>query len=516
MISFLQKLSAYKTSQIQLVILVISILVATQVQYIQHGWINPDSVLYLEAAKLFALGEWKTGFEIFPWPFYSLLIAATHQLSSLSIHHAAQLLNVVFFAIATYAFTNIILLCGGKQQQLVAGGLIFLSAQYVIGGVLEMLMRDEGFWAFFLTSLVFFIRYHQWHHLRDALLWQIAIIFAVLFRIEAILYLILLPLVLLFNTERNFVRNLKLTITAYSLQILLALAVVSTLLINQDFSTAMLGRLNEVFTPEIINLFIKKIVAKSQVMSQGVLGKYLEEYAIPGLLITFIYVIIAKTIYATGWLTFGLGIMGIKYHSLLMEKKSSQVIIATMFIALLNMALIITKAFVLSGRYVLAMSFMLMLFASFYFAQLLAKTATTSDKKSRWIVSFLVVVMALGFIKNLLPKQEGYNYQQDAIAWLNKHNVSNSSVFYDDPRMRYYADYSYNGRWIDNWKHLKDAINDNSIQQFSFVVINHEANKLNTEVELLSLLPNYREIYRTGNNKNNKYVAIYKKSTLNN
>lgn len=513
MFSLLQKLNTYKTQQIQLVIVLISVLVAAQVQYIQHGWINPDSVLYLEAAKLFAAGQWKAGFDIFPWPFYSLWIAATHQLTGLSIHHAAQLLNVVFFAITTYAFTSIIQLCGGQQKQLIAGGLIFLSAQYLIGGVLEMLMRDEGFWAFFLSSLVFFIRYHQQHQLKDALLWQVAIIFAVLFRIEAILYLMLLPLVLLFNTARSFVANLKLTITAYSLQILLALAVVFALFIHQDFSTAMLGRLNEVFTPEIIQLFTKKIVAKSQIMSQNVLGQYLEEYAIPGLLITFLYVIIAKTIYATGWLTFGLGVMGIKHHGLLMEKKSSQVMIASMLIALLNMALIITKVFVLSGRYVLAMSLLLMLFASFYFAWLLEKSDTPSDKRNRWIVGVLIVVMLLGFIKNLLPKQDGYNYMQDAVSWLKDNSKASlqQDVFYNEVRLRYYAGAPFIASWGDTLAYFSQAVKDHSIEQYPYLMIAASKKDLATIEALLAQLPQYQEVNRFYDVRAKKLVLILKK-----
>jgi hypothetical protein len=165
----------------------------------------------------------------------------------------------------------------------------------------------------------------------------------------------------------------------------------------------------------------------------------------------------------------------------------------------------------LSGRYVVALSLIMMVLASFYFAQLLKEAKNENNKIKHWFIAILLIIMVLGFVKNLIPKRDGYNYQQDAIKWLNKHNVSNLPVFYDDPRMRYYADYSFNGRWTDNWKYLNDAINNNSIQQYPFVVINHEADQPKTDVEALTLLPNYREIYRTGNIKNNKSVAIYKK-----
>lgn len=506
----MQKLNAYKTDHIQLIIVVVSALVAARVQYIQHGWINSDSILYLEAAKLFSLGHWESGFKIFPWPFYSLWIAATHKLTNLGVHHAAQLLNVFFFAVATYAFTAIIRLCGGKQIELIAGGLIFLSSQYIVGDVLEMLMRDEGFWAFFLASLTFLIRYHQRHQLRDAMLWQIFIMFAVLFRIEAIMYLLLLPLALL-SSSSSLNINIKTIVKTYSIHALLAIATILAAVAIPKFSIAMLGRLNEVFTPEVVNLFVAKFKDKSDVMSHLVLGNYLEEFAIPGLMLTFLYVIAVKAISTTGVITFVLGVLGIKHHRPLIENKSYRILVAAMFVALLNMALIITKVFVLSGRYVVALSLVLMVLASFYFAQLLKETKRDNNKIKHWFIVILFIIMLFGLVKNLTPKQDGYNYQQDAVTWLNKHNVTNLPVFYDDPRMRYYADYSFNGRWIDNWKYLNDAINDNSIQQFTFVVVNHEADKPRTEVEVISLLPNYREIYRTGNIKNNKSVAIYKK-----
>jgi hypothetical protein len=510
MFSIMQKLNAYKTDYIQLIIVIVGALVAAQVQYIQHGWINSDSILYLEAAKLFSLGHWESGFKIFPWPFYSLWIAATHKLTSLGVHHAAQLLNVFFFAVATYAFTAIIRLCGGKQIELVAGGLIFLSSQYMVGDVLEMLMRDEGFWAFFLTSLIFLIRYHQRHQLRDALLWQIFIIFAVLFRIEAITYLLLLPLALLSSSSRLSI-NIKTIVKTYSIHVLLAIAIILLAVAIPEFSIAMLGRLNEVFTLDVVNQFIAKFKDKSDVMSHLVLGNYLEEFAVPGLMLTFLYVIVLKAISTTGVVTFLLGMFSIKNHHTLVDKKSYQILIATMLIALLNMAFIITKVFVLSGRYVVALSLIMMVLASFYFAQLLKEAKNENNKIKHWFIAILLIIMVLGFVKNLIPKRDGYNYQQDAIKWLNKHNVSNLPVFYDDPRMRYYADYSFNGRWTDNWKYLNDAINNNSIQQYPFVVINHEADQPKTDVEALTLLPNYREIYRTGNIKNNKSVAIYKK-----
>lgn len=80
--------------------------------YIQHGWLNVDSLLYFESARLFAIGEFKQGVAIFNWPLYSLLISALHRLTGLSIHTSAQMLDIVFFAISTFSLSYLIKLAG--------------------------------------------------------------------------------------------------------------------------------------------------------------------------------------------------------------------------------------------------------------------------------------------------------------------------------------------------------------------------------------------------------------------
>lgn len=506
----LQKLEAISLPKLQFLIVILSFMIAAQVQYIQHGWINPDSVLYLEAAKLFANGEWQAGFNVFPWPLYSLCIAAAHKFTFISIYHAAQLLNVVFFGIATASFLKIIQLGGGKQRQIIAGALIWLSAQYMIGGVLEMLMRDEGFWAFYLTSLVFFIRFYKTNHFKDAILWQVCIMLATLFRIEAILFLLLLPLILLLKKQSSFSARVVHLLKCNVIHFALAFIIIMVFFTNKQLSTAMLGRLNEVFTSNIIQEFTRNLVEKSHIMSTQVLGEYLEEFSVQGLLLTFIYVICVKAITATGIVNIGLAGFAIKHQKRLIETDTYRVLRAASILALINMGLIITKVFVLSSRYVLALSFVLMVFAAFYLAELL-KYLTQNNKQKKWLVIGLIVIMLLGVVKNLLPKQEGYNYQQAAIAWLSKHNKSNKPVFYEDSRMRYFAGAPFIGTGIYNWELLADENKNNSTNNYEYLVINHSTQHPEKEVLIAEKLPEYHEVNRFSSAKSKKSIVIYQK-----
>lgn len=511
--TLIKKINGYSPNSIKLTLVLISLAIATQVQYIQHGLISTDSVFYLEAAKLFSQAEWKAGFDIYPWPFYSLWISAVHYVTTLSIYHSAVLLNIVFFGVTSANYLTIIQLAGGKQLQLVTGGIILISSQYLIGGVLEMLLRDEGFWAFYLTSIVFLIQYHQRHRLQDALLWQLCIICAVLFRIEAFLYLLLLPLVILLNPQINISNRLILLFKAYSLQIIIALSLVLLMQANENISSSMLGRLNEIFTPQLLSNLTRLFKVKSELMSNLVLGPHLDEFSKIGLSLTFIFVIIFKITKATGIITIVLAFFSFKNRNNLIENKSTQIIVAAAVISIAIMALIITKVFVLSTRYAVGLSFILMIFASFYLADILNKTNNTINKRlSFWLLAALMIVMTLGTIKNLLPKRDGYNFRQQATTWLSKYNSLKEPVYYDDKRLRYYAGEKFIGGWVTNTQHLSNEIKKQNFNQYGYLMISSNVKSPEYEHLALEKLPQFTEIKRFFSYTKDKSIVIYEKN----
>lgn len=502
---WLNKIDRLNTETLVLWVVSASIILAAWMQYIQHGWINPDSVLYLEQARLFKLGQWETALQIFNWPLYGASIGLTAHLTSLPIHTSAQLLNMLFFGIATASFLNLIKLAGGNSRTILMGALLLFSSQYIVGDVLEMLLRDEGFWAFYLTALVFFVRYIQNQKLSDALSWQLCIIVATLFRIEAILFLILLPLSFFFNRSSSLRHNIYSGLQAYSISILIAIAIAIALFSQPQLNMSQFGRLDEVFSSSLYQQFTQIFFAKSEIMSQQVLGKYLNEFAIPGLLLTFIYVIGSKIITATGLIGTGLAIFSLKCSSIKIQPVVKLVMIAVGSIALISMALIIIKVFVLSSRYVVSLAWILLIFASFYLTSL----SLSSSKKVRITFIILCVLLGLGFIKNILLKREGYNYTQNAVAWVKTKNTANLPVFYDETRMVYYSNSPFTGKWDNRWKITLSAIKEGTIKGHAFLLISHSKKYSNRLNIIKEKLPEYIEVKRFNNYKAKKFVVIY-------
>ena len=119
--------------------------------------------------------------------------------------------------------------------------------------------------------------------------------------------------------------------------------------------------------------------------------------------------------------------------------------------------------------------------------------------------------MLLGFVKNLMPKKQGYNYMQDAITWLQSNkNPDALQVFYNDPRLRYYANEPFIGSWANNWLYTEITLRT-SYKKFKYLAIMNSNNNHDNSAFMKSNYPEYKELIRFYDNKKNKFVSIYQR-----
>ena len=518
----IKKLSALSDIQLQKLITVLGIAVACQVIYIQHGWINDDSVLYFEMARLFSLGEWKQGIALFNWPFYPALISIVRQLTHLSIQTSAQILNVIFFAITTYSFINLIRLAGGSKTTILCGAFLLLSSSYIVGDVLPMLLRDQGFWAMFLTSLVYFIQFYRHQKLSDAVLWQVCAILAVLFRIEAITFLVCLPFLLFqqheFSAKQKVTHFLKINL----ISIFALIVIIGTLIIVPSVHLSDFGRLQEAVTifPRMLTNIAQVFKAKANIMGEQVLGHYFADYGMMGVIVTLAGIVIVKVIELISWPV--LGIFALSHANRHNCMPTSPMLQDTRIIfgwasalVLLNTCMIIASVFVLSGRYIIALGFILLIFAAFHLESLIEIIRTKSMGKRWQKILFFILLALLSFsaVKCLLPKPAGYTYEQDAIAYVKQLHAPNGKVFYVTPRSRYFAEAPYAGRGYDYWDYTLKAIADGSIYQYDYLVINLNIDDKfpDRQKVLTEKLPQYTVAKEFYGYRNKKKIMLYVK-----
>ena len=452
----------------------IAALIAIRILWMQHGWVNDDSVLYFEMARLFSLDRWHEAIELFRWPLYPLLIAGLHKLTGFSFERSAQVLSILFYAMTNYSMVTLIQLAGGNKCTILLGSLLLWSSLYITGDVLGMLLRDQGFWAFFLISIVYFVRFYRSESLTDALLWQLSAIIATLFRIEAITYLTLLPLILLLRSTKNIKEKLLLLLKSYSIVLALLVLILILLTFNKSVSISNFGRLQEVLglfaqnSNDILHVFY----AKSDLFGGTILGGLIDEYATLGLSVTLLLIVIIKCAVCAGLLPLVLVTAYRKSFSsnTVMQADTSKIFFYVALLATLNAIVIIFRSYVLSGRYVIAFGFILLIFAAFVFAKLWHESR--NDRIKQCVFVLFVVLIGLCIVKNLWAKPDGYNFEQDAVRYAQTLEADPTKIFYVSPRARYYAGIAFNERGYEYWPYITQAIKNKTIQNYDVLVLN--------------------------------------------
>jgi hypothetical protein len=148
--------------------------------------------------------------------------------------------------------------------------------------------------------------------------------------------------------------------------------------------------------------------------------------------------------------------------------------------------------------------------AAFQLGKLLTQYSQNKIQNKQLVVAiYLILIFMLGsVIKNVWPKAEGYNYMQEAVAWVEANNTNHEPVFYNESRMRYYAGEKFIGTWNSNFEFLKKEIEDESIKNFQWVLI--KSSNSHPDHQLIEKrLPNYKLVKLVESNQK-KFVYIYK------
>ena len=141
------ELAKVKLSSLWLMWLVI-MLAALWSIYIQDGYINRDGLLYLKQAYLMAEGSFKEGLALYPWPFFSILIAVFHKFTNLHLQIVAHGVDLSLFGIAALFYLKTLQLIYNKEKQILFyGGVILLSFIPIMDDYVGMVLRDHGLWA---------------------------------------------------------------------------------------------------------------------------------------------------------------------------------------------------------------------------------------------------------------------------------------------------------------------------------------------------------------------------------
>lgn len=467
--------------------------------------INPDGVCYIQSAAAIGTIGLHAGVNICgqaQWPLYSTLIFGVASLTKLSYETAAFAIDAFFSLISVVTFIAIIRLLGGSRRVLwLAAGVILLAHEF--NSVREYVIRDHGFWAFYLLSIACLLSYFRTFRWCDALLWSVTLVAAILFRIEGVVFLLFMPFVVWFYHEKTLRQR------SFSfLQLNTVTAIAGVVLIGwvlfAGHSVSQLGRLTEIsyqFTHGIDTL-----LQSFNVASKGLADHVLSEYsAHDANFVLFLLLVVWYCVSVISNLSviYAFLVLYAIWHQLrVVSKPATLVVYGYVVVNVLITSIFLVDHLFLAKRYLIALSLVLMLWVPFALEHLIAQR-----KKQKWLlllVVFLIFVNSLGGIFDF-----GYSkkYIHAAGLWLAENAPPNAVIYSNDELVLYYSKH-FDTNLFAKYSAFSDktALTQDKWKQYDYIALRSSKNEHKNEPLIEIKLPPV-QVFQ---NKRGDQVVIYK------
>lgn len=493
---------APKLYEIRLFTALISLLLSI-LAFWQDELINLDGALYLSMARALIDDGFFAMAQLYDWPFFSILVACVHLLTGLSLESSGNLINIIMFVIFTDA---LILICNKNLTNL---NQVFIASLFILGFSLlndyrAYLFRDLGYWAFSALSIYLFIKFLEKPTWLNAIIWQFGMIAAILFRVEGIVILLLMPFFVFFN-----IKNLA---TAYSqviklwVPIIIILFLATLIALSISGFTLAFSKITDLFLYIDVKSLTVVFDQKSSIISEQLLNKYSDKYSglilSSGLIIMMLWKFIEA--FSIGYLIYLSYIILSRYKPINLKSKYSRLLVyyvAINFIILLSF--VFTKYF-LSTRYsIMLMSgvflLLLPLFCQFF--------ESAVKQKRKWVIAFTFFIIIAGTIDSI-SKTVSKAYVKDAALWSAEYLPPNSRTLVFDREIEYYMleNASKTDVMFDPNLSFHDA------QDFDYIIVT--VSRRTPQKPTIIIQSGYEKLFRAENNRGDA-AYVFKRTIKN-
>lgn len=414
------------------------LLASVWVVFDQHGIINNDGVLYLRQANLFAQGDIEAAKAIYPWPFFSYLIAQVHLLSGLSLLYSAQLINIVLFVVAFYFFLKSLTLISKESSILLAGFLVIVTSIPILDDYMPMLMRDNGMWAGFTAGLYFYLQWHKSPTVLNALLFQFCFILGAIFRPEIIMLNLIIPIASLWVKPTNVSKSAAFAVSGLFLWAgaLLGLLYLGYHAMNGDLANLNTGRLLELYErPKAVLENLLSPLPMSITTDYHYLHVMMDDHALALKYLFIAYVVAYKWVAVLGFLHLAAAYIAIKRR--LVSPQFVKPLLLVFVISFAITAINLPTNYILSRRYWVMNLWVVYLVSALGLAFVIRELFTGAWKRIWWAkVAFVALI--LGYMAVVLFDSHGKNPDMETVTWLKLHQVDVSKTYIDNKRVCFY------------------------------------------------------------------------------
>jgi hypothetical protein len=394
--------------------------------------INPDGICYLQSAADISLAGLKAASQLCDqakWPFYSVLIHSVTRATHLTYIASAYLLDGMLSITSVLSFIYLVRLLGGSLRTLWLAAMVILFA-HEFDSIREYIVRDHGFWAFYLIGIIFLIEYFRQPRILAALLWSASMVMATLFRVEGALFLLFIPFAAWFDVRRSLLQRAR-----EFTQLNLFLLMIKAALIITQLSLP-LGRISELEAQLLfgVTTLSQHFHLAAAALAQHVLNPNAAQDAgvvlFLLLIIWYFYSLVVNLSFIYAFLV----VYAWSRKLLRLDKSAQMVLFSYIFINLVVTAVYLAENIFISKRYLIALTLVFMLWVPFALDKLL------QEKKQRLVLCSAVgILLLLNAIGTLFHFGYSKNYILEAGDWLDQNVPRQAALYSNDELVMYYS-----------------------------------------------------------------------------
>ena len=404
---------------------------------------NNDGVLYLLTAEAWLSGGWTAASTAYPWPFYSILIAELSRLG-LSLELSAWMLNVM----AMMALASGFVVAAGRlstDRWHLRWAVVLILALPALNLLRSDIVRDIPFLALFIWYVERALAYVAAPSWRRLLVSTGLLLLAFLFRLEAAIFLLALPLHALLairGRDRGRFRRIAIPIASVMIPVLLGLV----MLINQSEQTRLAD-----FERYLAMLkdFSSSFSQRAEQLADVALHHSVRNYDQEALLVVLLTIFVGKWLKAAGWLHVAV-FLGFRQYVVQQVAPTMLVFVRSLFLlAILPPFIMVLLTGVSASRYFMPAVLLFLLLCPFAYVALLQRW----PKLRTTIVAILLLLFVLGnkasFVDRTSTIREAGQWlrQQSGSVWCNDQALCYYANRHDVERDRNYPWREWSARW---------------------------------------------------------------------
>ncbi|MCB1648962.1 MAG: hypothetical protein KDI25_05435 [Pseudomonadales bacterium] len=434
-----------------------------------HALINPipnaDAFEYVRIAHVSIDEGIAAAFALYPSATYPVLMGIVHRLTGFDLFTAGHVVNALCFALLVFSFITLV-------QQFRSGPRVTLLAALVIlafpslNEVRYFLIRDIGFLALMFSAAVQLVCFGRTRWPRHGIAFVLLSLGAALFRAEALVYLPLVPLVLLFAGREEWGRNVR-AVLALEAALLTGgiLALLAGAMSGFDIPGT-LQRMLQVYWPFLRDA-LQSISAENSPLNEAIFGEYAanfsDDYLWAFMLAGLTAVLLLSLLEAFGLPALLLFAWGGRRGMPRGDTLTTRVVLAYALVGFLILLGFLVLTRFLTTRYTLLFCLMMLAFLPLVLDR--AWAAATGSQRPRLWRGLLIFLLLFSAVDSHISFGKSKESLQQACDWLQQNTQEGTTVLTNSSYVAYFS-----GRVADYDKVVR-YLADDAIENASFGTI---------------------------------------------